>query len=56
MSLPVSVRLAVPSSNSVTVCADATGASLTEVTVIETRAGAEFTVPSLAVKTKLSDP
>ena len=39
-----------------TSCAMATGASLTGVTVMETGAGAESTVPSLTVKVKLSVP
>ena len=40
----------------VTDCASAVGASLTAVTVIETVAGFESTVPSFALNVKLSGP
>ena len=44
------------SSVTATDCASATGASFTPVTVIETAAKLESTVPSLALKIKLSLP
>ena len=44
------------SSSVVTLWAVATGVSLTALTVIETVAGAESTVPSFTVKVKLSLP
>ena len=56
MSLPVRVIAIEVSSFMLTACAVATGASLTGLTVIETVAAAELTVPSLTVKVKLSGP
>ena len=56
MSLPPRVIATEVSSFTFTVCATATGASLTGLTVIETVASAEFTAPSLTVKVKLSAP
>ena len=44
------------SSSVVTLCAEAIGASFTALTVIETVAGAESTVPSFTMKVKLSLP
>ena len=55
-SLPARTIFIGVSSITVTDCAEASGASLTAVIVIETVAGAEFSVPSLAVKVKLSGP
>ena len=55
-SVPAKVRLVEPSSATVTVWAVATGASFTALTVIETVAAAEPTVPSFTVNVKLSLP
>ena len=60
VSPSTSVKLTVPvkseSSFPLAAPSAATGASLTEFTVISTEATFESTIPSLALKVKLSDP
>ena len=56
MSEPVKVMALAVSLSVVTDCGSAIGGSLTGVTVIETVAVLESTVPSFALKVKLSAP